>query len=178
MIKMMGERIILRPLRNTDALSISKHANDLDVARYTLLPHPYRLKDATGFIGITKKNRQKKKAVELGIESKETKEIIGMISLMNIDWKNKNAELGYWLGKRYWNKGIMKEAVRLLLQFGFKKLKLEKIYAKVLHPNIASAKVLEKSGFVSEGRLRKATLRRGKWYDDLYYGILKTEFVN
>ena len=98
-----------------------------------------------------------------------------MISLMNIDEKNKNAEIGYWLGKKYWGKGIMREAVKLILQFGFKKLKLERIYAKVLHPNVASAKLLEKSGLRYEGRLRRATLRRGRWYDDLCFGILKTE---
>ena len=174
-MKIRGERIILRPLQKEDAGSLFNHANDLDIARYTLLPHPYTLKTALDFINITKKNREKKKAFEFGIELMETEKIIGMISLMNIDEKNKNAEIGYWLGKKYWGKGIMREAVKLILQFGFKKLKLERIYAKVLHPNVASAKLLEKSGLRYEGRLRRATLRRGRWYDDLCFGILKTE---
>ena len=99
-----------------------------------------------------------------------------MIGLMNIDYNNKNAEIGYWLGKKYWRKGIMKEAIKLILNFGFKKLKLVRVYARIMHPNIFSAKLLEKSGFQCEGRTRKTTLRRGKWMDDLVYSILSNEF--
>jgi len=175
MMKINGNKIILRTLRAADAVSLFQNAKDKDIAKYTLLPHPYTLKNAKDFIKITKKNQRQKKAFELGIELRETHSIIGMISLMNIDWKNKNAELGYWLGKKYWKKGIMTEAIQLLLQYGFTTSKLERVYAKVLHPNIASAKLLEKSGFRYEGKLRRSTLRRGKWYDDLCYGILKNE---
>lgn len=99
-----------------------------------------------------------------------------MISLMKIDYKNKNTEIGYWLGRKYWGKGIMKEAIKLILNFGFKKLKLVRIYARVMHPNISSAKLLEKSGFRYEGRMRKTILRRGKWMDELRYSILSNEF--
>jgi len=95
---------------------------------------------------------------------------------MNIDYKNMNAEIGYWLGKEYWGKKIMKEAVFLILGFGFEQLKLVRIYARVMHPNIASAKLLEKQGFKYEGRLRKATLREDKWMDELRYSILRNEF--
>ena len=125
---------------------------------------------------MTHQKMRKKKTFSLGIELKETKEIIGMVSLMNVDYDNKNAEIGYWLGKKYWGKGIMKEAIKLILDFGFKKLKLVRIYAKVMHPNITLAKLLEKSGFKYEGRMRKTILRRGKWMDDLRYSILNSEF--
>ena len=125
---------------------------------------------------MTHQKMRKKKTFSLGIEFKETKEIIGMVSLMNVDYDNKNAEIGYWLGKKYWGKGIMKEAIKLILDFGFKKLKLVRIYAKVMHPNITLAKLLEKSGFKYEGRMRKTILRRGKWMDDLRYSILNSEF--
>ncbi|MBS3169044.1 GNAT family N-acetyltransferase [Candidatus Woesearchaeota archaeon] len=174
-MRIAGKEINLRNLKKNDAISLFTSANDKDITRYTLLPYPYTLKDAKDFIEITKRNTRLKKAFELGIELKETKEIIGMNSLTNVDWKNKNAEIGYWLGKEYWGRGIMKEAIKLLLYFGFKKLKLERISATVLQPNLASAKLLEKSGFIYEGKLRRAILRRGKWYDQLCFGILKTE---
>ena len=70
----------------------------------------------------------------------------------------------------------MKEAIKLILNFGFKKLKLVRIYARVMHPNISSVKLLEKSGFQYEGRMRRTTLRKGKWMDDLRYSILSNEF--
>jgi len=175
-LKIEGKQINLRKLKKSDAPSIYQNAKDFEIARYTTLPHPYKLKNAEDFIKITHQKIRKKKAFELGIELKETKEIIGMISLINLDYDNKNAEIGYWLGKKYWNKKIMKEAVNLILNFGFKKLKLVRIYARVMHPNISSAKLLEKSGFQYEGRMRKANLRRGKWLDDLRYSILSSEF--
>jgi len=100
-----------------------------------------------------------------------------MIGLMKIDYNNKNAEIGYWLGKKYWGRKIMKEALKLILNFGFKELKLVRIYARVMHPNIASANLLEKSGFKYEGRMRKTTFRKGKWLDDLRYSILREELM-
>ena len=175
-LKIEGKQINLRKLKKSDAPSIYQNAEDFDIARYTTLPHPYKLKNAEDFIKSTHQKIRKKKAFELGIELKENKEIIGMMSLMNIDCVNKNAEIGYWLGKKYWGKKIMKEAVKLILNFGFKKLKLVRIYARVMHPNISSAKLLEKSGFHYEGRMRKTTLRKGKWMDDLRYSILSNEF--
>jgi len=175
-LKIEGKQITLRKLKKSDAPSIYQNAKDFEIARYTTLPHPYRLKNAEDFIKMTHQKIRKKKAFELGIELKESKEIIGMMSLMDIDYDNKNAEIGYWLGKKYWGKGIMKEAIKLILNFGFKKLNLVRIYARVMHPNIASAKLLERSGFKYEGRMRKTTLRRGKWMDDLRYSILNSEF--
>lgn len=70
----------------------------------------------------------------------------------------------------------MKEAIRLILNFGFKRLRLMRIHAKVMHPNIRSAKLLEKCGFHFEGRLRKAKLVRRHWIDDLIYSMLRSEF--
>ena len=175
-LKIEGKQINLRKLKKSDASAIYRNAKDFDIVRYTTLPYPYKLKNAEIFIKSTHQKIQRNESFELGIESKETKEIIGMISLAKIDHHSKNAEIGYWLGKKYWGKKIMKEAVRLILNFGFKKLKLVRIYAKVMHPNIASAKLLEKSGFKYEGRTRKAVLRKGRWMDDLRYSILSNEF--
>jgi RimJ/RimL family protein N-acetyltransferase len=175
-LKIEGEQINLRKLKKSDAPAIYQNANDKLIAKYTELPHPYKLDDAYGFIRATHQKLNKKKAFELGIELKETKEIIGMISLMKVDYDNKNAEIGYWLGKKYWGRKIMKEAIKLFLNFGFNKVKLTRIYAKVMHPNISSAKLLEKSGFQYEGRMRKATLKDGKWMDALMYSILNSEF--
>ncbi len=175
-MKIVADKISLRTLRASDVVSLFQNAKDKDIAKYTTLPHPYKLKNATDFIKITKKNQRQKKAYELGIELKETKEIIGMVSLMDIDSRNKNAELGYWLGKKYWGKKIMKEAIKLILNFGFKRLKLVKVYARVAHPNIASARLLEKSGFTYEGKLRKKEFRNKRWCDELRYSILREEF--
>ena len=175
-IKIEGKLINLRKLKKSDAISIYENVRDYDIARYTMIPYPYKLKGARDFIKATHRNIKRKKAFELGIENKESKEIIGMMSLLNVDPDNRNAEIGYWLGKKYWGRKIMKEAVKLILNFGFMELKLVRIHARVMHPNTTSAKLLEKSGFQYEGRMRKTVFRKGKWMDELRYSILKEEF--
>ena len=97
--------------------------------------------------------------------------VIGAVALENI--KKHKAELGYWLGKKYWNKGIMTEAIRIMTDIGFKKLKLARIYAYTFPKNTSSRKVLEKNGYKLEGLLRKDELKDGKIYDTTIYAKTK-----
>ncbi len=90
--------------------------------------------------------------------------------------KNKKAELGYWLGKKHWGKGYVTQAVKLILNFGFNKLKLHKIYARLLAENIGSRKVLEKAGFKFEGTFKEHEYRHKRWHDVLNYGILRKDY--
>lgn len=173
------KRVKLRKLRISDARFISENAKDKDVIKYTfIIAPPFGLKEAKKFIRKTQQEMHKKKAYEFAIELKETKELIGTINLLNINIKNKNADIGFWLAKSYWGKGLAKETLNLILDFGFKKLKLKKIQARVLHKNKATQKLLEKIGFKLEGRLRKKTFFKNQWFDDLIYGILKEEYIS
>jgi len=99
-----------------------------------------------------------------------------MIGLMNLDFDSKKAEVGYWIGKKYLGKGLVKEALKLILKFTFSNLKLNRVYAKVASANVASYKLLEKNKFKLEERLRKDGKYMGKWDDLLIFGILKDEF--
>jgi len=175
-IKLIGEKINLRSIKRSDADSIFKYANDKVIAKFVTTPYPYKLKDAYDYIRKSQVGMRKKDMYNFGIELKETGEIIGMISLMDVDYENKNAELGYWLARKYWGQKIMPEALRLILKFGFTDLKHKRIYARVMHFNNRSAFLLEKFGFKYEGRLRKTTFRRRRWLDELRYSILKEEF--
>lgn len=176
-LKLKGKKITLRILKKSDARSIYQHVKDYEIYRYTsVIPHPYYLKHAIGFIPKTHKEMKAKTGYVLGMEDPKNGKIVGMISLMKIDPKNKNAELGYWLGKKYWGQGITSESVSMMLGFGFRKLKLAKIYARVMHPNKASARVLCKSGFKPEGIGRRHIFKDGRWYDELRFGLLKEEY--
>ncbi len=172
-LRLETDRIRLRKIKRSDAESIYKYAKAKEISRYTFIPRPYTIKNATTFIRQSQILFRKKKEFHLGIELKETGEIIGMIGLIRIDYKNKNAELGCWLGKKFWRKGIMGEAVSLMLRFGFKELKLVRIYARVMTPNIASAKLVESAGFTLEGHRRRVHLHRRRWVDDYLYAMVK-----
>src|SRR5215510_5912237 len=167
-----GRIINLRTLRNSDAYSIYKNANDREVTMYTRLPYPYKLKYAHDFVRLSQEHYNEKTAFELGIESKKTEEIIGMISLGNIDYEHRSGEVGYWLGNQYWRRGITKEALSLILDFGFSNLELNRIHAKVLHPNLASIRLLQSAGFRYESRVRKSVFRDGRWFDELIFAVV------
>lgn len=111
-------------------------------------------------------------AYEFGIELNKTKKLIGTINLFNVSWKNKNAEIGLWLAKEYWGKGLSDEALGLMINFGFNKLKLRRIQARILDANIPAQKLFRRMNFKLEGRLKQKTFINNKWYDDLIYGLL------
>ena len=87
----------------------------------------------------------------------------------------KDAVLGYCFNKTYWGKGYATEAVRALLEFGFKSLALHRIFANCDPSNVASNRVLMKSGMKLEGHLRKNFRVKGGWRDTMIYGILERE---
>ena len=177
MIHLKGKRINLRSFKKSDAESLCENIKPKIIKRYTAnIPHPYNLKHAIIFIKKSKLRERKKEEYSLGIELKETKKIIGGISLMKIDLKNKNAELGYWLGKNYWGRGLTTEAVGLMLDFAFNKMKLNSVYARVFEENKGSSKVLIKSGFKQEGVQRQRFYRFGRWHHMPQYSILKHEY--
>jgi [ribosomal protein S5]-alanine N-acetyltransferase len=101
--------------------------------------------------------------------------IAGMIELVNPSRNKKIYEIGYALGKNYWNKGIATRAVKELVKYAFDKLKLKRIWAGVDSDNPASGKVLEKAGFKLEG-VRKGHINYGKgnhYSDEILWGLLK-----
>lgn len=85
----------------------------------------------------------------------------------------KNAELGYWLAEPLWAKGIMTDAVLQMVEYGFKTFDIDRIFARPFNHNMASQKVLEKSGFVLEARLEKTIIKHSEMIDELIYAIRK-----
>lgn len=174
--KLIGKGIILRPLRKADAKDIYKNIQNKIIPQNTLrIPWPYKLKDAQDFIKKSQKKRKEGTGFNFGI-TLDGKEVIGCCGLHDVDFKHKIAEIGYWLGDKYWGQGITTEATRLVLRFSFRKLKLHRIYADVFPDNIGSRKILKKLGFQEEGMERKAYWRFNRWNDCINFGLLVEEF--
>ena len=174
-INLEGKIVKIRPLKLSDTKDLYENIKDGEVSRWTVIPNPYSIKEAVRFIRKSLYKIQKKKSFSFGIVLKETNKVIGGVSLHEVDWKNERAELSYWLGKKYWGRGIATEAVLLALKLGFKKLKLHRIYAEVAEKNIASQKVLDKCGFRREGMEREEVFKFGKWHNTYWYGILNRD---
>lgn len=110
------------------------------------------------------------------IELKENKEVIGFINLHNIDENNLSAETTYILSPRFWNKGIMTEAVSAVLEFGFEGIGLNRISADFFSGNDYSEKVMLKNNMSYEGTFRERYYKHGKFYDSIQYAILKKDW--
>ena len=178
-IKIIGKKINLRTLAPSDAQSIFENVNDKAVSRYMKrIPYPYTLKDAKKVIKKAQQAGRKKTKIDyyFGVEEKSSRQIIGMIGLHKVSQRDKNASIGYWLGRKYWRKGIGTEALQLILKFAFRKLKFNMLRAGVMRPNVASQKLLAKCGFKRGGRIRQRFFREGKYLDEIYFDILRKEF--
>ncbi|MEO0083917.1 MAG: GNAT family protein [candidate division WOR-3 bacterium] len=176
-IKSSKVAIELRPLKISDAATIAKYLNDRSVTKWTInIPYPYRRQDAINFIKKSLTLRKNKLQYDFAIIDKQTNQLIGGIGLANVDLKHKHCNLGYWLAKPYWQKGIMTTAVNLALDYAFNRLKLHRVFAMVLADNTASLRVLEKNNFQLEGIFFEHIRKQGKWHNLFYYAILRKDY--
>lgn len=174
--KIETNRLLLRPFQLSDANDVQRLAGDFEIADTTLfIPHPYEDGVAEQWINTHEENFKSNKEIIFAVSLQETKELIGSIGLI-LNKEHEKAELGYWIGKPYWNKGYATEAAEAMLKFGFIELKLERIHAHYFARNPASGKVMEKLGMQYEGTLRNDIKKWGKFEDIKIYGILRSEY--
>ncbi|WP_298289109.1 GNAT family N-acetyltransferase [uncultured Lutibacter sp.] len=144
------ERLLLREIVKTDSDVILFLRSDEIVTKFIERPENRKTKDlsdAIKFIEELNEYLETDKSISWGITLRNTKKIIGTICLWNFSQKNNSAEVGYDLIPKYQNKGIMSEALKMIIDFGFKTLKLDTIEAFTHYENEKSIKLLEKNGF-------------------------------
>lgn len=180
-MKLSTKRLIIRPVDKGDLGDIVENVNNINVSRYlAVVPFPYAKKDALSWINHSLKKRKEKIRSNFSfvIYYKPAKCVVGAIGLHKVDYDAKKAELGYWLGEKYWGNHVMSEAVEAMLKFGFGKLKLNRIDAKVYTDNEASARLLEKFRFKKEGLMKQSGYSKAskKIYDEYMYALLESEY--
>ncbi|OGY45446.1 MAG: hypothetical protein A2744_00405 [Candidatus Buchananbacteria bacterium RIFCSPHIGHO2_01_FULL_44_11] len=170
-----GKKVILRPMSFKDAPDYCRWLADQEVTKFLAIydNKPPTLKEERQWIAAAKKDKSR---VVLAIDTADGRHI-GSIALMKIDQYAKRAEYGIMIGdKYYWGQGCGTEAGRLLVNYGFKKLKLHRIELRYIAYNIRGAKSYKKIGFKEEGRLRDHFFREGYWHDEVVMGILRYEY--
>ena len=170
-------RLLLRKFEPSDAKKIQFLLKNKNVVKTTAtIPHPYPSGLAKKWISNLDKNIKKKSEFTWAITLLGNDELIGAISLLNYSERNKHAEIGYWIGFPYWNNGYCTEAARKVFEFGFEKIKLNRIFGCHFSHNPASRKVMNNLGMKNEGIFRKHIKRWGNYCDAEYHGILKKEW--
>ncbi|UCE04405.1 MAG: GNAT family N-acetyltransferase [bacterium] len=170
-------RLILRLFTLEDAPAVQRLAGEKDIAATTLhIPHPYEDGMAEEWIGKHQEEYEKGEQVTFAIVHREEKYLVGAIGLSGIREEHERAEIGYWIGKPYWNQDYCTEAVKAVLQYSFDVLKLNRVYARHFKRNPASGRVMQKVGMKYEGCLRQHFKKWGNFEDSEMYGILREEF--
>lgn len=144
-------RLTLRKLGVEDTPSLVKYANNKKITEHILnMPYPYQEPDAVFRISYVHRGFKAKTRYVFAVIFKESGELIGEISL-HVDSSRNIAQLAYWLGEPFWNKGLATEATGVVLKFGFEQLHLDMVYAECLLENKASQKVLVNNKLIKAG---------------------------
>jgi len=170
----MNQTFEIREWQLSDVVSLAENANNINIWNNVrdYFPHPYSEKDGKEFIKMVL--LKPKPTVDFAIVA-DGKAIGGIGIVLQTDVERISAEIGYWLGEKYWNKGIVTEAVKQMLDYAFANFPLQKIFAPIFDFNISSQKVLEKAGFEREAILKQGAIKNGKIIDLHYYSYIKKD---
>ncbi len=171
-MQLATDRLLLRPLHPDDAPAVQRLASAYEIAENTLLiPHPYPEGAAAAWIARPRDPDHHVFAITL----RDGGDLVGAIGL-EAKPDHGRAEIGYWVGVPYWNRGYVTEAARAVLGFGFESLGLHRIFAMHFTRNPASGRVMQKLGMKHEGTLREHEKKWDVFVDCEVYGILHSEW--
>jgi [ribosomal protein S5]-alanine N-acetyltransferase len=169
-------RLTLRPFALADAAAVQRLAGAREVADATLhIPHPYPDGAAEEWIGTHAAAWEARTQVTYAITLRDTQELIGAMGII-VSMADRQAEIGYWLGVPYWNRGYCTEAAAAVFQFAFDTLALHRMHSCHFPRNPASGRVMQKLGMRQEGLQRAAKKRWDAYEDVVLYGLLAEEW--
>jgi RimJ/RimL family protein N-acetyltransferase len=161
----------VRSWKKEDADSVARYANNrkIWINLRDAIPHPYSLADARQFIQMAmSRDPETYLCIAKGDEA------IGSIGFGILsDVARFSAEIGYWLGEKYWGRGIMTEVLKAITEYAISAHGLHRIFALPYEWNQASMRVLEKAGYQCEGRMRRSAFKDGKLIDQFLYAFTR-----
>lgn len=172
-----GIEIDLIPISSESVDQYIKWLNRPKIRRYSRNLLPKTAEEWKSYYTDSEK-KGLKDFIELDIWFKKDRLLVGSLGLFNIDWYNGFAYIGLVIGEDdYWGKGICTEAIKLITDYAFKELNLNKLYAEIYAPNKASCRCFEKNRFVRELTLKKDEYIDGEYIDTYLYAMLRDEWI-
>ncbi|AII57372.1 acetyltransferase [Dehalococcoides mccartyi] len=170
-------RLVLRPFSLADAAAVAGLAGDALIADTTLnIPHPYLPEMAEKWISGHAEKLATDTEQHFAITEKGNGTLLGACGLI-FCFPHQRSELGYWIGKPYWNKGYATETLKALVDYAFLDLNLHRLYAYYFKRNPASGRVMAKAGLKHEGSFPKHLLKNGVFEDVEYCGLLRNDYL-
>lgn len=166
-MKLYLKHATVRPWRLSDAPAMARHANNPRVARNLrdAFPYPYTMIDAHHFLAaVAAQSPESFFCIAVADEP-----VGGIGFTVHDDVERFSAEIGYWLSEQHWGRGIAPDALRAVTDYAMDTHGLHRLYATPYAWNNASVRVLQKAGYVYEGRLRCSVFKEGRLVDQLLY---------
>jgi len=170
------KRLILRDIVRNDADAIFAIRSDYQVTHYNIGAAYTDTKQAQKLIENMTKRYQQREELRWGITYMPDDTVIGMCGFNYWDRVDRRGSIGFDLNRHYWRRGIMREALRRILRFGFEAMKLNRIEADVSAENAASLALLKSLGFQQEGYQREQYFDEGTFHDLVLLALLKREW--
>ncbi len=174
-VELVGDKVRLRPAVIADAAAAYRLVTDDRILRWLLWDGPDAESSMTDVFGRWQRQLRRGEDYNFAIERRDEPGIIGCIGPRLVEHPLQ-ADVGYWLGVPFWNRGYMTEAIGLVSHFSFEYLGVVRVYATVMVGNDGSRRALEKNGFSLDGRLRSHALKRGEWRDEWFLSLLRSEW--
>jgi RimJ/RimL family protein N-acetyltransferase len=172
-----GERIRLRGVEKEDLPQFVAWLNDPEVIDGLGLFMPIASGDESRWFESVTTHEPAEKPLVIEVRDGEDWRLAGNSSFMNVEWKNRLAEVGLFIGdKSIWNQGYGTEVMRLLFKHGFETLNLNRIWLRVFADNPRAVRVYEKAGMLHEGCYRQGVYKKGVYVDVLIMSMLKSEW--
>ncbi|AFD06470.1 GNAT family N-acetyltransferase [Solitalea canadensis] len=166
-------QLILRQFSHTDADKVFELRSNEAIMRFIKRPRAKTVNDAKTWIDTILNSFKNNEGITWAITLKDAPDIfIGSVGFWRIIKEHHRAEIGYMLHADYWGKGIIKEATEATIEYGFKQLNFHSIEAHIDPENIASGKLLEKTGFTKEAFHKDNFYFEGKFYDTEIYSLI------
>ena len=166
------ERLVLRQMNHDDADEVYFLRSDDEMLKYVGRPKATSVDEIIKWIEMVNDSIFKNEGINWAISLKEDPKLIGIISFWRIDKQHYRAEAGYVLHPNYQKKGIMDEALKAILHYGFHALKLHSVEANIDPENTASKLLLERNGFVREAYYKENYFFQDKFWDSAIYSLL------
>jgi RimJ/RimL family protein N-acetyltransferase len=166
----------LRLMSDADIPAVVEVCRDPEIARWTRVPDDYTAADARAWLQQEAEGRARGDLLGLLVVDARDDRLLGSVGIVRADWEEGRCELGYWMAPESRRRGIGTRAVRLLCDWAFESLPLERIEIHAEPENLPSRRVAEAAGFRFEGILRSYFVNKGRRRDAASYSLLRGEF--
>lgn len=167
-----SDEIKLIPPEEEDIVLLQRWINLEEISYFNGSRFPVSYVEQKEYYQRLIKDSSKKKLIIVDKQNQK----VGLISLMKIDYKNANAEIAVYIDPDYQNKGFASKSLKLMVNFAFYEMRMNKIYANILDFNVASIKTFQKAGFRHEATLKENFYSSNKFHDIFIFSLFKIDY--